>query len=153
MEVLKALSPSEKDLLFDAPVLVAILIAGADGEFDKAELASAAELTHDRKVTAREDLLEFYRIVGEGVEDKIKVKIHQLPSDAEERNKALFSELAGLNEVLPKLPSEFATDYYWSLRSLARKIASASGGILGYMAVGYEESKLIGLDMINAPAS
>ena len=62
-----------------------------------------------------------------------------------------MAELEKLNEILPKLPKEFAVDYYWSLRSLAKKIASASGGLLGYMAVGYEESKLIGLDMIHAP--
>ena len=151
MDVLKSLTPSEKDLLFDAPVLVTVLIAGADGDFDKAELDRAVELTHDKKVTARADLLEFYQIVGEGIEDKLKVKIHQLPADSAQRNPILISDLERLNDILPKLPHEFATDYYWSLRSLAKKIASASGGLLGYLAVGYEESKLLGLDMIQVP--
>ena len=73
MDVLKPLSAGEKDVLFDAPVLVTVLIAGADGDFNKSELKRAVELAHDRKVTARADLVDFYTIVGEGIEDKLKV--------------------------------------------------------------------------------
>ena len=151
MDALKYLPPSEKDLLFEAPVLVAILIAGADNDIDRAELQRAVELTHDKKITARRDLIDFYKIVGEGIEDKLKVKIHQLPAEAEKRTTVLIAELEKLNDILPKLNREFANDYYWSLRGMASKIAHASGGLLGYMAVGYEESKLIGLEMINEP--
>ena len=151
MEALKNLTPGEKDTLFEAPVLVAILIAGADNDYNKAELQRAIELTHDRRITARRDLLEFYELVGEGIEDKLKVKMHKLPSEAAKRNPVIIEELAKLNDILPKLNSEFANDYYWSLRSMADKIAQASGGLLGYMSVGYEESKLVGLEMINEP--
>ncbi len=151
MEALKHLSPAEKDTLFEAPVLVAILIAGADNDYDKSELQRAVELTHDKKITARRDLVEFYKVVGEGFEDKLKVKIHSLPADAQSRNPLLIADLEKLNSILPKLEQEFANDFYWSLRGMADKIAHASGGLLGYMAVGYEESKLIGLDMINEP--
>ncbi len=151
MEVFKTLSPQEKDVMFDAPVLVTILIAGADGDFNKAEIKKAVELAHDKKVTARADLISYYKVVGEGIEDKLKVKIHQLPTEPRERNSLLIQDLKKLNDILPKLEKEFAIDFYWSLRGLAKKIASASGGLLGYMAVGYEESKLIGLDMIDIP--
>jgi hypothetical protein len=151
MEELKLLTAAQRELLFDAPVLVTILIAGADSDIDEAEIKRAVELTHDKKITSREELIEFYEIVGEGFEDKLKVKIHQLPLDAEKRNALIIEELIKLNSVLPVLSKDFATNYYWSIRSLAKKIAGASGGVLGYLAVGYEESKLVGLDMIDNP--
>ena len=151
MEVLKNLSTQEKDLMYDAPVLVTILIAGADDDYNKAEIRKAVELAHDKKVTARVDLISYYNIVGEGLEDKLKVKMHQLPVEARDRNPLIIADLKKLNDILPKLEKEFAVDFYWSLRGLAKKIATASGGLLGYMAVGYEESKLIGLDMIDIP--
>lgn len=151
MEELKLLTAAQREVLFDAPVLVSILIAGADSDIDNAEIRRAVELTHDKKITAREELNEFYAIVGEGFEDKLKVKIHQLPADAEKRNALIIDELKKLNSILPVLRNDFATNYYWSIRNLAKKIAAASGGVLGYLAVGYEESKLIGLDMIDNP--
>jgi hypothetical protein len=151
MEVLRNLTTAEKELMYDTPVLVTILIAGADNDIDNAEIKKGVELTHDKKITAREDLLEYYRVVGEGFEDKLKVKIHQLPLDSQKRNQLIVDDLHKLNDILPKLPLEFAIDFYWSIRGLAKKIASASGGVLGYMAVGFEESKLLGLDMIHNP--
>ncbi|MFT5642306.1 MAG: hypothetical protein ACI9A7_002415, partial [Cyclobacteriaceae bacterium] len=38
------------------------------------------------------------------------------------------------------------------LKELAKKIAEASGGLLGYLSVSYEESKMIELKAITDPS-
>ncbi|MTI37897.1 hypothetical protein E1140_00195, partial [Fulvivirga lutimaris] len=96
--------------------------------------------------------IDYYREVGTDFEDKLKVMIQQFPVSAEERNPIIIEELTKLNSILPKLGNNFAEEFYASIKDLAKKIAESSGGILGYMAVGYEESKLIELKMINNPS-
>ena len=56
-----------------------------------------------------------------------------------------------MNEILIKLDKTLAIKFYESLKDFAKKIAEASGGVLGYMSIGYEESKLIQLKMIKDP--
>lgn len=145
------LREDEIEVLVDAPVYVAILIAGADGDIDKAERKEAVEVAHSKQGRAREQLVEYYKLVGERFEAKFTEKISELPENADERNKAITAELRKLNFILPKIDKNFAVKLYASLKDLAKKIAEASGGILGYLSVSYEESKLIELKMINDP--
>ncbi len=145
------LREDEKEVLLGAPVHVAILIAGADGDIDKAERKEAIDVAHSKQGRAREQLVEYYKAVGATFEDKFNQLISDLPDDAEERNKAITTELRKLNFILPKIDQNFAVKLYASLKDLAKKIAEASGGILGYLSVSYEESKLLELKMINDP--
>ncbi|MEM6829901.1 MAG: hypothetical protein AAF551_05250, partial [Bacteroidota bacterium] len=62
-------------------------------------------------------------------------------------------ELRKLNFILPKIDNNFAVKFYASLKELAKKIAEASGGVLGYLSVGYEEAKLMELKMLKDPAA
>jgi len=39
------------------------------------------------------------------------------------------------------------------MKDIAKRIAKASGGVLGYISVDYEESKLMELRMIKNPAN
>lgn len=146
------LNEEEVELLLKAPILVSILIAGADGKIDKSEIKEAVELSKAKQKRARRDLIDYYVEVGTDFEDKIKVLINQFPSDASERNNSIEKELKGLNTILPKLDIHFSKELYASLKDIAKKIAEASGGILGYMSVGYEESKFIDLKMIKDPS-
>ncbi|MFY0605416.1 MAG: hypothetical protein JXR10_01805 [Cyclobacteriaceae bacterium] len=146
------LREDEVGILLDAPVYVAILIAGADGEIDKSERKEAIDVAHFKQSRARERLVEYYKLVGENFETKFNQYIDQLPDDADERTKAINTELRKLNFIFPKLDKGFTASLYASLKELAKKIAEASGGILGYLSVSYEESKLIELDMIKDPA-
>ena len=41
--------------------------------------------------------------------------------------------------------------FYDSIEDWAKRIAEASGGIMGYMSVTYEEAKLLTLKMIRPP--
>lgn len=145
------LEQDEVDLLLKAPLIVSILIAGADGNIDKNELNEAVSIAKLKQTKSRRDLKGYYQEVGENFEDKIKFLINNYPLSHDARNKKIVEELKELNNILPKLPKHFAVELYASLKDIAKKIAEASGGILGYMAVGYEESKFIDLKMIKKP--
>ncbi|HLF34406.1 MAG TPA: hypothetical protein VI583_09220, partial [Cyclobacteriaceae bacterium] len=77
---------------------------------------------------------------------------HTLPEDAEARNPVIVEELRRLNIILPKLDRQFAIQYYESMQEIASAVAKASGGILGYMSVGFEEARYVDLNFIRNPA-
>ena len=153
IEEINALENEERDLMYKAPILVAILVAGADGNIDRAEIKEAISISSLKKVKARKALKDYYTEVGEHFEDKLKHGITTYPSDVGEREKMISAELEQLNAVLPKLDSKFAVEFHASLKDFAKRVAEASGGIFGYMSVGYEESKLVDLKMIKDPST
>ncbi|MFT5641934.1 MAG: tellurite resistance protein, partial [Cyclobacteriaceae bacterium] len=57
------LREDEIDVLLKAPVYVAILIAGADGNIDKSERKEAIEIAHSKQSRAREQLVDYYKLV------------------------------------------------------------------------------------------
>lgn len=146
------LTDDERETMMKIPVLVSILIAGADNDIDRQEIRKAVSIAYNKQKYARQSLINYYKEVGQDFEDKIKVLIQQYPAKASERNPLINDELEKLNSILPKLDPGFAVDFYTSIRELARKVAEASGGVLGYMAVGYEENKLMNLKIIKDPA-
>lgn len=149
----KHLRKDETELMFKAPALVAILIAGADNTIDNAEIKEAREQARLKKTRENEALREYYQIIGDTFEEDIKRYVREYPKDAESRNQLIATELQGLNQILPKLNKRFAVNFYTHLKDLAKKIAEASGGVLGYMAVGKEESIFIDLKMIKDPSA
>jgi len=137
-------------LMFKAPILVCILIAGADGTIDKSEINEA--ITIARKEAKSKSLItDFYQELSQDFEDKLKVLIQSYPYQAKERTEIIIKELKALNDVLPKLDRAFAKQFYDSLRKISEKIASSSGGLLGMKSVGGEEAKYIQLSMIRDP--
>ena len=146
------LDQKEQDLMYRVPILVAILISGADGTIDKAEMREAITVLSMKKVKARKNLIQYYDEVGIDFADKLKSIIAEYPDDPKEREELITTELAEVNRILPKLNKKFAITLYSSLMDFAKRIAEASGGFLGYLTVGYEESKLIQLRMIKNPS-
>ncbi len=149
---LEPLREDEIDVVIKAPVYVAILIAGADGNIDKTERKEAINVARNKQTRSREQLGEYYKLVGEGFEDNFNQLIDELPAGTEERVSAITKELRKLNFILPKVDKNFAIKLHASLKELAKKIAESSGGVLGYLSVGYEEAKLMELKMINDPS-
>jgi hypothetical protein len=146
------LQEEERQVMFRAPILVSILIAGADDKFDKKEIKEAIDLAKLKLSKSREILKEFYRIVGENYDVKLSDEIDSLPSKAIKRNPIVIAELEKLNKILPKLDRTFAIQFYESIKDIAKRIATASGGILGYMTIDPHERKLMNLKMIKDPA-
>ena len=146
------LSDEEKELMYKAPILVAILIAGADGNIDNTERKEAVRVAEAKQSRAREALIDYYKIVGMDFEAKFNHMVNQFSDDANKRGEEISDELSRLNATLPKLDRNWSTKFYASLKELAKKIAESSGGILGYLSVSYEESKYMELKMIDDPA-
>jgi len=149
---LKNLREDEVDLIRKAPAYVCILIAGADDNIDKNELKEAIAVANAKQTRAREGLVEFYKEIAKTFEDDLQNLIQELPDAAAKRNPEITKELRRLNRILVKLDKRFATKLYGSLKDMAKRVAEASGGILGYMSVSYEEAKLVELSMIKDPS-
>ena len=151
LKFFEKLREDEVKLMYRAPVLVVILLAGADNKFDKKEINKAISLTK-LKVSNEQDLLhDYYREVAETFENDLKEEISSLPAPNFKRNALIVEELRRLNIILPKLDRKFAIQFYESLKEISSAVAHASGGILGYMTVGYDESKYVDLNFIRNP--
>lgn len=147
----KDLREDEVDVLMKAPIYVAILIAGADGEIDSTEKKEAISIANNRQSRSREQLHEYFNHINFDRDfDKL---VSQLPSGTEDRNMAIIRELRKLNFILKKIDRPFAIKLHASLKDLAKKIAEASGGVLSYLTISYEEAKLMELKMLQDPAT
>lgn len=147
------LSPTEIELMHKAPMLVCILIAGADDHIDNREIKKAIDLTEKKQKRAKSHLLAFYREVGEDFEDKLRIVIQEFPVEYIERSPLVVKSLAQINEVLKKVDRNFAREFYKSLREIASEIAKSSGGLLGLKSVGEAEAKYVELPMLKDPAT
>lgn len=146
------LEPAEQDLMFNLPIYVSVLVAGADGRIDNVELQKAISLANSKATKARKQLIDYYNVINQNFEDKLKMAIANLPSGVKEREASLVENLSKSNAVFEKLDKTFAVKLYASLKDMAKQVAEASGGVLGYMSVGYEESKVVDLNMIKDPS-
>lgn len=150
---LAPLSEEEKLFMQKVPVLVAILIAGADNKIDKSEIKEALRISRYKPIKARSLLKDYYSSIENDFEYNLIEEIASLPREARKRTPLIVQELEKLNKILPKLDRKFAIQFYESMKDIANRIAKASGGVLGYISVDYEESKLMDLRMIKNPSS
>ena len=142
------LTDDEIDLMLKAPVLVCVLIAGADGNIDKKEIKEA--ITQTQKKTSA-TLGGYLKEVSQDFEDKLKVLIQSYPHAPAERGEAIMNELGQLGSVFAKIDRDFAAKIYEMLKQLAAKIAASSGGIWGMNTVTDEEAKYLDLSVIKDP--
>jgi ribosomal protein S17E len=147
---LEKLKDSEVELMLKAPVLLCILIAGADGTIDRKEIKKAIHVTVKKKDKTILD--NYFREVSQDFEDKLKILLQSYPFESAERNPILITELSHLNPILKKMDKSFSKPFYDMLKELAEKIAGSSGGLWGMMTVDSEEAKFIDLPMIDDPS-
>ena len=145
------LNDREKEVMYQAPALVSVLIAGADNKIDKHEVKEALSLAELRTYRSRKVLREYYKEVFKVFEKQFLDLIMELPETAEERNPILEEKLRSINYIFPKLDKKFAIQFYSSLIDFAKSVAEASGGVLGYLSISAEENKFVGLRMIRKP--
>ncbi len=149
--IFENLSESDQTALMNAPALVTILIAGADEEISNSELKEAVSLTRTKQKNARKELLGYYNLVSPQFEENLNRLLKNFPSDPEVRSKIVIEELERLNDILSKMDNRWANQFVESMRDIAKKVAESAGGVFGYLSIGYEESKLVGLKMLNTP--
>jgi len=147
------LSHGEQEFMYKAPVLVAILIAGADGEIDRDEIQEGMAHAKMKQKMASQGMMELYREISEDFEDKLKIVLQSYPVEVSQRNALIVEELSQLNTVFPKIDRDLAKQYYQSICDLAMKVAKSSGGLLGMNSVGAAEARYVKLPMVNDPAA
>lgn len=143
------LSEEERNLLYSTPSLITFLIGGADNNFDTKEEVQSEHLVRIRTATGDPLLFDFYKHIEQNYFDQLDAtikKYEKLP--VSERTEIISNELAKLNEILPKIDNLFARALLKSMRSFAKAIAEASGGVFGFLEISYEEEHLMGLNMI-----
>jgi len=146
------LKDHETELLFKAPFLVCILIAGADGTIDRKEIKGAISFAQ-RKHMKASFITPYFEELAQDFEDKLKILIQSYPYESTQRNPLIISELAEINRIWPKLSKQFSMEFYDTLKDIASGIASSSGGLLGMNSIGAEEAKYLQLSMIRDPAT
>jgi hypothetical protein len=148
------LTKAEKELLYLAPAMVTILIAGADDDIDDKERATAQKLIRYQEVAPKQAILVPYiKKIRETFEEDLARLLSEYPGMAELRNPIIKEQLEKLNNILPKLNPEFSKAFYVGLRNFAKNIATASGGVLGFFSISEEEKKWLNLDMIKNPTA
>lgn len=141
--------PAEKQkVLYDAIPYVTLLVAGADGVIDDAELEKGEKIAHIRAFRFHPEWQEYYKKVDENLHQRLRELIRALPRDAEKRQEVISGELSKLNDILPQLAPRHAKHFYDGLLSFARHVATASGGLIGWMSIGPREAKVVELPMI-----
>ena len=147
---LESLKEKEVELMLKAPVVLCILIAGADGTIDRREIKEAINVTVKKKDKTILD--NYFKEVSQDFEDKLKILLQNYPYQSAQRNPILIQELSELNPILKKLDKSFSKPFYDMLKELAQKIAGSSGGLWGMMSVDSEEAKYIRLPMLDDPS-
>lgn len=146
------LSESEKELMFLTPALVTILIAGADNNIDELEKKMAHYLTKLKKTTSEPNLENYFTLVSNNFNEVLERQIAELPGMAKFRNPYIREELTKVNDILKVLDSEFAMNFYTHIKEIAKYVAEASGGVMGYLSVSKEEAQALdNLEMILKP--
>ena len=147
---LESLNETGVELMLKAPVVLCILIAGADGTIDRREIKEAINVTVKKKDKTILD--NYFKEVSQDFEDKLKILLQNYPYQSSQRNPILIQELSELNPILKKLDRSFSKPFYDMLKELAQKIAGSSGGLWGMMSVDSEEAKYIQLPMLDDPS-
>lgn len=142
------LTGEEIDTLVQAPVLITILVGGADGDLDREERVWTERLLRARTYAKPNLANEYYRVVAEDFLTKLETKLSELPEDPEARNVQIAEKLGALNPILAKLDTTLAATLYKSFISLAQETAKASGGFLRIGAVSAAEHQWLKLPML-----
>lgn len=141
----------EQELIKKTPLLVAILVAGADGTIENKELDKAMELIHIKAFSESSDIILLYKEIDQDVKSKLIELLNELPIDAVEREKRISDQLRNLNPILAKFDPHLAREFYLSLTGFALRVAQTTGGMFGLNMVNYHEKAAIKLSMINEP--
>jgi hypothetical protein len=143
------LTEDERVLLYSTPALVTYLIGGADGDFDTKEEVQSEHVVRIRTANGDPLMFDFFKHVEQTYFDQLDATVKKYGNlSVAERTELIVNELTKLNVILPKVDELYARVFLKSLRSLAKTVAEASGGVMGFLEVSYEEEHLMGLNMI-----
>lgn len=145
---LNNLPADELQELYDAIPVITLLIAGADGDIEDAELEQSEKITKIRGFSGGEIMQDFYDHIGKDYPERLARWAKIVPKDTAERNAELSARLAKLNPILAKLTNHLGAEMYRSFTTFAKHVAKASGGFWGFGSINSEEAELVDLPML-----
>jgi hypothetical protein len=148
---LEKLNDGEKELVFNAPAYITILIAGADHDITEGEIKRSLQLVHVKSFAESMDIRDLYKEIDADFEARLHNLMNTLPGDHDAREQAITEALGRLNSIFGKMEEKVAHKYYISLLNFANYIARSAGGILGLDRISFAESKYVKLPMITDP--
>ncbi len=149
MNYFKTLSAVEYAQLKEGVSLIAVLMAGADGNIEENEISWAKRVTEIRGFAEPNLLNSFYEEAHLDFSDNVSAWIDKLPEDNDESLRILSDRIAKLNPIMAKLDPHVGSQLYTSFKSFAAHVAKASGGFLRFFSVSGAEKKYIDLPMLD----
>ena len=142
------LPEEEMILVFTAPALITVLIAGADNTIEQKEIGHAVKAVHYRALLEDDFLKEYYHHIENEFEHETFHIIQKFDGQPLERETYITQTLTKLNDILPKIESRYAKELIENWRSLAMSVAKSAGGFLGFEQISLAESHFVDLKMI-----
>ncbi|HEY6163096.1 MAG TPA: hypothetical protein VI112_17850 [Bacteroidia bacterium] len=121
----RELTAEEKQKLESAPVLISLLVSGADPEMNEKEKKEALHFSHIKTFTADPLLREFYRDVEKGFEERTAELDRELPKERKEREEEIKKRLASIEPILEKLGKTYTILMHQSLNSYYEHVSKA----------------------------
>lgn len=130
MKNLESLTASEKETLLKFPAYISLLAANWNGELNDYEREEAISFSHIKTFSCHPMLSNFYEEANKVFENNIEQINKELPEEKEEREKAIKSELAKLEDILKKLGHDYARTLHTSMKSFKEHVSEAHHSIL-----------------------
>lgn len=143
------LTDAEAKSLYQAPAMIAVLIASADSQIDEQETTWAKKVVSFRQEVGNELLFSYYEIAESFFEETMTSLLSE-EKGTQTRIASLETALTNLNPILAKVDGKFASELLESWKSFAKQVAKATGGILGFGGVSAQEKHLMDLKMIHS---
>ncbi len=135
------LSEAELTFLKEVPVLATILVAGADGNIDLDEKKAAKELMRVKSYTAVDELKEFFKEVSDNFPGTLERLTERYPENSKARNGEIREHLKQTQVIFDKMDRFYSEVFVDTVEELARTVAEASGGVLGYLSISKPERR------------
>ncbi len=123
----QTLDDTEIELVFKAPILVCILIAGADGTIDRKEIKEAVSITQKQK-KSQTVLSPYFRELSEDFEDKIRSSSRAIRTNPPSAPPPSSMSYRGSTSFWKRLDKKlFHSPCTKMLKTVAEKVATSSG--------------------------
>lgn len=142
------LSESEVQLMLEAPALITVLIATADGEIDAKEINWGHKVVEYRDHVGDEHLFAYYQAVETAYDAQVKAIMEEKHVGNQEFIASLTERLEQTSPILKKINQLYAERLYKSWKSFAVQVAKSSGGFVGFGSISAQEKQLMDLHMI-----
>jgi hypothetical protein len=150
---LENLRNEDRELVIEAPVLVALLIAGVDNKIDKDEYNEAVRVIHTKAFSEISSLREVYQELESHVHESIDGILNRYSDDISGMRSMIEHRLAHLNDVFSQMDSGFAHRFYRSLKNLAYHVATKHHEFLGEKLTDHKTKELMELPMLKEPVT